>query len=164
MRRFVRVAALVPAAIIALGLAYTGVKTYRHSQPEQCFACSRPIHAHARTVAVTNGHARLFCCPACALSEQHQEGKPIRVSELTSYLTGAKLSPDDAYLVKGSDVNMCTHVHEPMNSDKRTADILYDRCSPSLLAFAKRSEAVQFSREHGGKVLPFQEAARMFSQ
>jgi hypothetical protein len=152
-RWFVAVAIL--AVVAALG--YVGFRAYRSAQPEMCYACQRPIHAHSRTVAVVNGRARLFCCPACALSEHEQEGQQVRIAELTSLLTGAKLSPNEAYVVKGSDVNMCAHAHEMIDADKRPAGVLYDRCSPSLIAFGQRSEAVQFAHEHGGEVLAFKD-------
>ncbi|MCL5745801.1 MAG: hypothetical protein M1541_18065 [Acidobacteria bacterium] len=65
----------------------------------------------------------MFCCPACALSEHEQEGKPIRVAELTDFLTGAKLSPAAASILKGSDVNMCARTHELIDADKWPADV-----------------------------------------
>ena len=155
-------ALLVVATAVVLGWA--GLKAFRASRVEECYACSRVVHAHSRTVALVNGRARLFCCPACALSEHEQEGKPVKVTQLTSYLSGATLSPDSAYLVRGSDVNTCATTHEIMTLDKRPADVHYDRCAPSLLGFAQRSEAVEFVREHGGKVLPFKEVAIAFDK
>src|SRR5471030_3489415 len=151
-------------AVVALTVGYAGWRVYRQAQPEQCYACQRPVHAHSRTVAFAKGSSRLFCCPACALSEQEQEGKPVRVTEVTAFLTGAKLSPNSAYVVKGSDVNMCAHSHELIDADKRPADIQYDRCVPSLIAFAQEREAIQFSRERGGTVLAFQKAAAAFAK
>ena len=148
---------------IAIGLGYTGYLTYRGPQGEQCYACQRAVHAHSRTVGLVNGRARVFCCPACALSEHEQEGKPIQVTELTAFLTGAKLSPNEAFVVKGSDVNMCARTHELTDADKRPADVRFDRCSPSMLAFGRRDEAAQFAREHGGEVFPFKEIAAAFS-
>ena len=74
------------------------------------------------------------------------------------------MSPNDAYVVKGSDVNMCAHVHEIIDANKRAADVHYDRCAPSLIAFAQEREAIQFSREHGGTVLPFREAAAAYAK
>lgn len=145
--------------VAVIGLAYAALMFVRRSAAEECYACRRPIHAHSRTVAVANGKSRLFCCPACALSEQTQEGKPVEVKELTAFLTGAKLSPDTAYVVKGSDVNMCARAHELVDADKHAADLHYDRCAPSLLAFANPDEAANFAREHGGAVLPFREVA-----
>jgi hypothetical protein len=148
---------------VTLGLGIAAFHAYRRSQPEHCYACQRVVHAHSRTVAIVDGKARIFCCPACALSEQQQEGKPIRITELTAYLTGGKLSPDDAFLVRGSEVNMCALTHELTVSDKRQAQISYDRCAPSLLAFAQRNEAIEFAREHGGQVLSFAETLAAFS-
>jgi hypothetical protein len=151
-------------AVAAFAAAYAGWRVYRQERPELCYACQRPIHAHSRTVAVAHGHSRLFCCPACALSEREQEGKPLRVTELTAFSTGAKLSPDEAYVVKGSDVNMCAQTHGLIDADKRPAAVQYDRCAPSLLAFAQEGEAVRFTREHGGTVLPFREVAAAFAK
>jgi hypothetical protein len=74
---------------------------------------------------------------------------------LTALVTGAKLSPRESFVVRGSDVNMCARTHELINADKRSMRVNYDRCSPSLLAFGQRSEAMRFAREHGGVVVPF---------
>src|ERR1035441_6256495 len=60
-------------AVVFLAAGYGGWRVYQRTQPEQCYACQRPIHAHSRTVASDKGGPRLFCCPACALSEQRQE-------------------------------------------------------------------------------------------
>jgi hypothetical protein len=152
------------AAILAAALGYAGLKAFHASNAEECYACRRLIHAHSRTVALANGHARHFCCPACALSEHEQEGKPVKVTKLTSFLTGATLLPDSAYVVKGSDVNMCATTHGIITADKRPAAVHFDRCAPSLLAFAQRSEAVAFAREHGGEVLAFQEVSTAFAK
>jgi hypothetical protein len=150
----------VLAVVIVVGsLGYAGFRAYRSSDADFCYACQRSIHAHMRTIAIANGRARPFCCPACALSEHEQEGKPIRITELTDFLTGAKLTPADVFLVKGSDVNMCAHKHELMEPDKREAAMAYDRCAPSLLAFSTEKDAARFAREHGGEVLPSKDVA-----
>jgi len=149
---------------LALLVGYAGWRGLRASTAQECYACKRPIHAHSKTVAAVNGRSRLFCCPACALSEHEQEGKPVRITELTSYLAGAPLSPDSAYVVRGSDVNMCATAHEMIDSDKHPAGMQYDRCAPSLLAFAQRSEAVAFAGQHGGEVVPFKEVAAAHSR
>ena len=160
--RLGRVLAVVAVIAIATGLGFLGVSAYRSTQAEQCFACQRPIHAHSRTVAIVRGHSQLFCCPACALSEERQEGKPVEVKELTAFLTGEKISPDTAYVVRGSAVNMCARTQEILEQDKRAADLRYDRCAPSLLAFKGKDEATEFSRKHGGAVVSFSEAAADF--
>lgn len=159
-RWLVGVAALI--ATIALGFA--GYAFVRRQQPEQCYACQRAIHEHSRTVALDHGRVRVFCCPACALTEHEQEGKPVRVTALTDFLTGAKLAPDAALIVKGSDVNMCARTHELVDSEKRAADVRYDRCSPSLLAFERREDATAFTREHGGQIVRFSELVPEFAR
>jgi hypothetical protein len=152
---------LVGFLIMAI-LGYAGWRTFSYSNADECYACKRPIHAHSRTVAVANGHARLFCCPACALSLHEQAGKPIQVTQLTSFLSGKALMPEDAYVVKGSSVNMCERTQELIEQDKRSADLRYDRCAPSMVAFAQRGEALAFAREHGGEVVAFKDAAAAF--
>jgi len=159
-----RLLGVILVVLAGVGLGYAGFKIYRGSQPEQCYACRRAIHANSRTVAIDKGRARVFCCPACALSEHEQEGKPIRVTELTDFLTGAKLSPGSAFILKGSDVNMCAHQHEMMQADKRWAPLQYDRCSPSLLAFGSRDAAASFAREHGGEVVPFRDIVAAYTR
>jgi hypothetical protein len=158
MERRVGFAGLAGVFVI-FALAYAGWTTVAHADAGQCYACNRPIHAHSKTVALADGRSRLFCCPACALSQHQQVGKPIHVTQLTSFLTGKALSPDNAYVVKGSDVNMCERNKELLGPDKQTADLHYDRCAPSLLAFAQRHEAAQFTRQHGGEIMPFSQAA-----
>jgi hypothetical protein len=91
-------------------------------------------------------------------------GKTISITRLTAFLTGKPLSPDGAYVVKASDINMCERTKELIDADKRAADLRYDRCAPSLIAFAERSDAVQFAREHGGEVMPFSQAAAAFAK
>jgi hypothetical protein len=164
MRSARQFAVLAIVAVLTVAVGYGGWRVYRRSQPEECYACQRPMHAHSRTVAVDRGKSRLFCCPACALSEQRQEGKAVKVTELTSFLTGAKLSPDDAWVVKGSDVNMCAQGHEKIDADKRPVGVNYDRCAPSILSFAEKREAIEFSREHGGKVQSFREVAASYAK
>src|ERR1039457_5751602 len=111
-------AAVIGVAVLAI-LGYAGLRTFGYSNADECYACKRPIHAHSKTVAVVNGHRRLFCCPACALSQHEQAGKPVEGTQLTSFPTGKALSPEDAYLVKGSNVNMCERTQGLIDNDKR---------------------------------------------
>ena len=152
------------ALALALTLGYAGWRSFASADAQTCYACQRSVHAHSRTVALVDGHARLFCCPACALSQHQQSGKPVNIKQLTAFLTGEPLTPDNAYLVRASNVNMCVRTGELIGEDKQPADLHYDRCSPSLVAFSQRSEAVQFAREHGGEVMPFREVAAAFAK
>jgi hypothetical protein len=163
MERRVRFFGLA-GVLAALALLYAGWTTFARADADRCYACTRPIHAHSKTVAFTDGRSRLFCCPACALSQRQQTGKPVSITQLTSFLTGKALAPDNAFVVKASDVNMCERTKELTDAGKRPADLRYDRCAPSLIAFAVRNDAVQFAREHGGEVMPFSQAAAAFTK
>ena len=44
-----------------------------------------------------------------------------------------------------------------VSGDKQPMHVHFDRCSPSLLAFAKREAAEAFMREHGGRMVRFSE-------
>ena len=163
MQRRVWLAGLA-GVLLLFALGFAGWRVVAHADAGQCYACSRPIHAHSKTVAFLDGRPRLFCCPACALSQHQQSGKPVNITQLTSFLTEKALSPDTAYVVKGSDVNMCERTRELLDADKRPADLRYDRCAPSLIAFAQKDEAVQFARGHGGEVMPFSQMAAAWSK
>ena len=157
-RKAVRLGAAVMLAVVA-GLGYAGWQISRSSQPQVCQACSRTIHAHTRSVGLVGGHRELFCCPACALRTHDQNGRPVKIIELTDYATNFPLAPSRAYLVRGSDVNMCAQQHGPVDADKQPTMVHFDRCSPSLLAFVSREAAARFAREHGGEILSFSEPA-----
>ncbi len=154
----------VLGVFVVLALGFAGWTAVVRPDADHCYACNRPVHAHSRTVALVNGRAKLFCCPACALSQHEQSGKPVRITQLTSYVTGRPVSPGNAFLVRGSDLNMCETTRELIDPDKRPADLRYDRCAPSLIAFENRADAVRFTREHGGEVRPFGEIAAAFAK
>lgn len=145
---------LLPAAITA------GCHTAGWQAGELCKACQRPVHRNSRTVALLDGKRAVFCCPACARSEHVQSAKTVQIVELTDFNTGKPLATAGAYVVRNSDVNPCTeHTHAP-GPDKRPMQTTFDRCSPGELAFAGKSEAEAFARQHGGQVIDFATLAR----
>lgn len=147
-------------AILASG--YAGWKWMRAPDEESCLVCRRPVHAVSKTVAYVEGRRTVFCCPSCAASQHRQSGKPVTVSELTDYETGARLRPGEAVLVEGSDVNPCTAGSSLLDAQKHAAAGHFDRCAPGLLAFANERAAASFAAEHGGRLLHFSEMAAHF--
>jgi hypothetical protein len=159
-----RTAVSVLLSILLLtGIAYAAWRFIHSRDDRMCMACQRPIHGNSRTVASVDGQKGSYCCPACALSEHMQSGRPVEVISLTDHATGKPIEPANAYVVYGSSHNACTH-HQPKqaSSDKRPLEAHFDRCSPSILAFATRDLAAAFARENGGRVLPFGELAAKF--
>ena len=148
--------------VVLCGLSYAGWRYVHERESHICAACQRTVHEHTRTIAVANGNQSGYCCPACALSQHRQTGKPVNVLSVTDYGTGERLNPEDAFLVRGSDVNSCSHHPAAVGLDKQPVEAHFDRCSPSLLAFSGKAQADAFAREHGGQVLRFSDVAALF--
>ena len=126
------------------------------SGPSACDVCARPLHEHGKVTATIDGKKLVCCCPACALWEPQQSGRPVRILELTAYDTGARLKPEDAYIVVSSDVNLCIRAdHMLADSYKQPDRLDFDRCSPSMIAFSRQEAADAFFRQHGGTVVRF---------
>ena len=154
MRRSGWTVGLAVTAVLA-AVVYSGWRELRNRDLQNCTVCERPIHGNTRTLAAVGGKPQPYCCPACALSERRQSGKPVQVLRLTDFNSGSELSPSDAFIVRGSDVSSCSHESPGVGEDMRPLRATFDRCSPSMSAFSDRAAAERFAREHGGEVLPF---------
>lgn len=64
--------------------------------------------------------------------------------------------------MQGSTVNLCIRRHMLTDEHKHAARLDFDRCSPSILAFARRESAERFVRQHGGVLLRFEELAASY--
>jgi hypothetical protein len=154
------------AVLLACGIAlgYAGWRMRTTASTEICDACNRHVHPEARTVGTVDGKREVFCCPTCALTDHLQTGKAVTITSLTDAATGNSLAPADAYLVEGSDVNYCMRQRPLIDPDKRAAPMEFDRCSPSIIAFAGKEAAMQFAAEHGGRILRFEELAAAYQK
>ncbi len=117
-----------------------------------------------KTVALVDGKRANYCCPACALSEQQQSGKPVRIVELTDFLSGAPLKPASSFVVRNSNVNPCLQHHPAVDENSQPLEASFDRCSPSVLAFRDQNSAAAFTGEHGGQVVKFSDFASEFQR
>ncbi len=55
------------------------------------------------------------------------------------------------------DISPCTHTTEQLRLREEVLPVRWDRCLPSVLAFASGEAADAFRAEHGGKVRGLQE-------
>jgi hypothetical protein len=126
---------------------------------DRCVLSDRPIHARlAVRVAVDGGPHGEACCLRCAVTYAEQYRKRVRVLWVTDYPTGRRLDPERATYVTGSDVNRCMGPPDQASTGRREVDrLVWDRCSPSSIAFAKLSDAEAFKRVHGGRIQSFAE-------
>lgn len=152
---------LLATALVGVYAAWTA---HRVGAVRLCEVCRRPVEARTRTVGLIGNRRETFCCPACALTAHLQGGQAVRLIGLTDYETGVRLSPEQTYLVKGSDVNPCARPHTMPDETMHPLAQHFDRCSPGLLAFGRKAAAERFVAEHGGTVLPYQEMAAAYRQ
>ncbi len=139
------------AIILALagGLAYY----FWPAQEQLCPVCERPIHrATSYFVTLEDGKTVELCCPRCGLRFQ-QNGGDVQSVQVTDYDSGKRLDPDEAVYVEGSSVHPCCTQEEIMKDQAGMEyERTWDRCLPSVIAFASRDAAVRFRAEHGGQV------------
>jgi hypothetical protein len=100
------------------------------------------------------------CCPRCALHLDIE--KPTEVARLSveDSVTGEAIDARAAFYVEGSDAQAC--YPGPDHSPREPGvpyEVKFDRCLPSLIAFKSESEARDFQRHSGGRLLSFPKAA-----
>ena len=146
---------LLVLLVVVGGLTYTAWQWRQDSGSDGCRVCQRHLHAGSQVVALSQGRQEAFCCPTCAMTLGRQAGEAVTVVELTDFETGSRIAPEEAYVVEGSDVNLCLQHPVLTDSQKQPASMRFDRCSPSVLAFSSQQAAETFRQQHGGRLLPF---------
>ena len=148
-----KVTPLILSCLVLVALAGGGYWLLQRTAPETCGICQRQIHAQARAVLEQAGKREPVCCARCALTRGQQRHEPVRLVEVTDYNSGRPLAPEAAYFVEGSRVILCEK-HEPLlDQTKHPYPRVFDRCEPSLYAFARREDAEWFAASQGGRVL-----------
>ena len=159
-----RITGAIVVALLLVGLAAAGYWMFRHGGHEECSVCRRGIHAQSRAVAMVNGQRAVMCCARCAITLARQRGKSVRLVQVADYATERLLRPQDAFYVEGSRVVLCEK-HEPMmDPTKHAMERVFDRCEPSLYAFARRADAEAFAQQNGGAVLTAEQVLREVTQ
>jgi hypothetical protein len=135
------------------GIAFFAWTIFSTSRMNVCIACKRPIHAETRTVALVDGHKTVLCCPGCTRILRERRGRRVEVVTVTDYSSGEPLDARAAFVVAGSDVNLCLEHTLHVDAARQPVPRSFDRCSPSMIAFAKPDDAREFQREHGGELI-----------
>jgi hypothetical protein len=154
-----RTGAWAGLAVVGLGavlgyLVWTGA--IAGGQPV-CEVCRRELHPGAGfTIAGPDGARQRTCCPRCGLRVVIQRGG--KALEAVDFQTGKAIPAADAVYVEGSDIMECCSGSGFRTDEGTYSDIQYDRCLPTLVAFARREDAAAAAREHGGRVIGFEEA------
>jgi hypothetical protein len=125
--------------------------------PRRCPACEREeCKGLAFRVTLENGKAVETCCPRCGLHYLASTKQQAKALQATDIVSGRRVDATKAVYVEGSDVSHCT----PMEVRRDAYGCCYykgfDRCSPSLIAFASEESAQTFQKQHGGKLVAFE--------
>jgi nitrous oxide reductase accessory protein NosL len=127
--------------------------------PEQCVLSGRPIHAGMGVrIRIDDEPPSRACCLRCTIVAARQMEKTIHVLSVTDYVSHDQIPPRDALYVVGSSVTPCagSPVEVPANR-RESAQVSWDRCLPSIIAFETRTDAERFQRDSGGRIQTFAE-------
>lgn len=155
--RSVLVTVLAIAAIVGVSLAVHRWEASR--QPPDCQICGRKIPKQI-AFRIETAHGTIFaCCPRCAMHHIIDHPGEARKELATDLDTGHLIPAQSAYYDEGGDVQYCT-AHRPSveRGPEGISRRVYDRCLPVLVAFSTRDEAEAYRRQHGGRVLTYDEA------
>jgi hypothetical protein len=126
--------------------------------PGYCPICLRHEHGDSVVRLKVEGEGVIeACCLSCALSYGRQSAKPVSIVSVMNHETSKPLDPEAATFVLGSDVSPCTHNTQQLRLAGEALPVQWDRCLPSILAFASRQAAEWFGAQHGGRLRSFQE-------
>lgn len=142
---------LISAGALCVVLGVAAVLHFRRQQQEICPFSNRQIHSGSRAVVEVAGERLPTCCIRCALTAERQ-GVQARLIEVSDFFSSQPLAPEAAFYVSGSPVVLCER-HEPkLDAEKHVYQPVFDRCEPSIFAFARREQAEEFARSNGGAV------------
>jgi hypothetical protein len=146
------------ALLVAVGLVSSHWEAGR--QPAICQVCGRviPQQTEFRMVKADGGSLDA-CCARCAMHYMVDHPDAVSHAWATDFASGRKIRAQSAYYDEGGDVQYCTR-HDPSveRSPEGVRERTYDRCLPTLVAFANREEAESYRQKHGGRVLTYEEA------
>ncbi len=124
-----------------------------------CEVCKRVIHpATSFRIVEANGKIKSTCCPRCGLTSVIKNGG--KVLDAVDFSSQKRIAAADAIYLEGSDIMECCSSTGFRADEGSYQEIDYDRCMPSLLAFAQREDAEAVRRKHGGHIISFEEATQ----
>jgi len=140
------------AAMTIVIATAVGLLLWTTRSPEVCSLCHRGIHAASRAVIEIRGERKAVCCVRCAITAESQEGAPVRLLEVSDFRSGTPLRPESAHYVANAPVVLCAQHETPMDEHKQPYVRAFDRCEPSILAFATETDARSFAAQNRGEV------------
>jgi hypothetical protein len=81
-----------------------------------------------------------------------------RVLDAVDFTSKKPIPAAEAIYLEGSDIMECCSATGYRSDEGAYQEMDYDRCMPSLLAFARREDAEIVQQKHGGRIISFEEA------
>jgi NosL len=126
-----------------------------------CAVCERAeCKGMAFRMTLESGKIVETCCPRCALHYLEANHVTARKVEATDFATGNWVEATHAAYVSDSDVHPCAVLETRVDPQGCCMTKAYDRCLPSLVAFAAKDQAAAFQKDHGGQLVAFQDIPR----
>jgi hypothetical protein len=155
-KRFLATIAVITAVFVA------GVVVYRLETPRRqglCQVCDRMISEQTAFRIDTASGSVHACCPACAIHFMMSHGATNDKAWATDFNSGRKIAASSAFYDEGGDVQYCTrHTSSVERGTEGVSQRVYDRCLPTMVAFASRADADAYRQQHGGHVVTYEEA------
>ncbi|GBC77622.1 hypothetical protein HRbin08_01101 [bacterium HR08] len=157
MRRRAALGSLV--LILAVGIGgYFAVSHVLQERAPLCRVCGRSVHPGQMFVLhLDDGERERTCCPRCGLHARLRAPERVRAAWATDFASGRQIEAERAVYVEGSEVMTCCRP-APLREPGVVYERHWDRCLPSLIAFARESDARAFQAQHGGRVLTYAES------
>jgi hypothetical protein len=151
------------AGAAAAAIAIVSLFTYRYEirpAADLCRACQRGLHAGMTyRLEMANGTWEEACCPRCGIHYALNHPGAVRQMWATDLTSGARILARSAYYVEGGDVEYCAPQKGSVAREPQGVSVLtYDRCLPTLVAFRTEEAAQAYRRQHGGRVLAYDQA------
>ena len=137
-------------ALITCGALFAAVLGVYSGSRERCSVRARDIDHRLYAIAEVGNQKLRLCCVRCALTQGQQEHRSVRLIAVTGYSSGRQIDPGAAWFVEGSRAIECEHNATRINQVKRPDRLLFDRCTPSTVAFLNHQDAEDFIAKNGG--------------
>lgn len=160
--RPVRMAFLAGAVLLSAAVLMSSgcdrVESWLH--PDRCALSGRPIRPGMGAVVRIEGKDAPVkaCCLRCAVNYARETGKKLRVLSVTDYASRKQVSPGTAVYLSGSGITPCAGPRIDTPATRRESSTqVWDRCMPSVVAFANHEDALRAQAEEGGTLQTFGE-------
>jgi NosL len=155
-----RLSIIILGIALAVGMVWVIHRELTPKQPAVCEICGRGIMKQVE-FQIETAHGPIYaCCPGCALHHIVNNPGEARNELATDFNSGRLIPARSAFYDMGGDVQYCTR-HDPSIQRVPGQGVemrVYDRCLPTLVAFSSKGDAEAYQKQHGGRVVTFDQA------